>query len=155
MRTREMAMYRERMQQVVRVLHNVKEKGHLFSLRYWGSKDPEVIAELITAGDIPEGSCGSVSCAIGHVGLDPWFNRRGFRTEMYNVYDSEPVYRERQGYEYSSWNAVHEFFNVSAEDADRLFIDGYYEEGHNTIDDVIARVNEYISTTYGVEYVVA
>lgn len=31
-----------------------------------------------------ETECGTVACAAGHCGLDPWFRRRGFRMDLTN-----------------------------------------------------------------------
>ena len=155
MRTRNIMVYRERMRQVVRVLCEVKEQGRLFSLSNWGTDDPISIKHFILDGTIPEGSCGTVACAIGHVGLDPWFNRRHFMLEKYNKCEAEPTFRVNgRKYKYRAWYAVRKFFNLSYDDSENMFMERYYDDGY-TIDDVIARVNEYISSTYGAEYVVA
>jgi len=55
----------ERWQNVLRVLKGLSrhEREKHFKMSEWGQKT----------------SCGTVACAAGHCGLDPWFRRRGFR----------------------------------------------------------------------------
>lgn len=156
---RERKKYCERLRNVVRVLQGVKSSGKLFSLKYWGTKDEELIREMIDDGDLPEGSCGTVCCAIGWVGFDPWFRARGFRTIIeideefvWSFHDEtfEPRYAH-DGYIDPAWVGVRVFFDLTEHQTDKLFLDGYYEEGY-TIDDVIQRVSEFIVTKYGEEH---
>lgn len=58
----------ERMEQMLRVLGglNKHERRKHFNMGTWGEKTP----------------CGTVACAAGHAGLDPWFRRRGFRLDF-------------------------------------------------------------------------
>ena len=140
--------YLERIQQIVRVLREVRDQGRLFDLGLWGTDDLENSDK-----DFPEGSCGTVMCAIGWVGLDPWFRRRGFCTTSYAPNNFEPQF-SRNGYKDTSWEAVREFFDMSGTSAHNLFSERDYDEGY-TVDDVIHNVQEYIEYTYGDEYVVA
>lgn len=157
--TRKEAMYCERVQQVVRVLRDVKEDGRLFSLRYWGAADPDSIQEMINEGYIPEGSCGTVACAMGWAGLDPWFNRRGFRIYMEPPKDEDAISHfyptlETRGHRrarFSDFDAVLEFLNISSDDGYHLFVQNRYDDDY-TIDDVMARINDYIADTYGEEH---
>ena len=54
----------ERWEQCLRVLKNLSphERRKHWDMRNWGRKT----------------DCGTVACAAGHCGLDPWFRRRGF-----------------------------------------------------------------------------
>lgn len=64
----------ERWKQVARVLGDLTphEKRQHFDMATFGYKTV----------------CGTVACALGHCGLDPWFRRRGFRMDMLD----EPPY---------------------------------------------------------------
>lgn len=47
--------------------------------------------EMNTFGEKTE--CGTVACAAGHCGLDPWFRRRGFKLEFTSHnFDGEKFY---------------------------------------------------------------
>jgi hypothetical protein len=55
----------ERLEQAIRVMRSLtphQRKKHL-DMRHWGY----------------ETECGTVACAAGHCGMDPWFRRRGFK----------------------------------------------------------------------------
>ena len=54
----------ERWERVERVLTELTphERRKHFDMRGWARKTP----------------CGTVACAAGHCGMDPWFRRRGF-----------------------------------------------------------------------------
>lgn len=58
----------QRWEQVLRVLkgmsRHTREKH--FRMAFWGKQTP----------------CGTVGCAAGHCGLDPWFRRRGFKLQL-------------------------------------------------------------------------
>ena len=60
----------ERWENVVRVLQNLPahEKRKHFDMANWG-----IINE-----------CGTVACAAGHCGLDPWFNKQGLKLLPYD-----------------------------------------------------------------------
>ena len=153
--TSEQRKYCERLQHVVRVLLEVKEDGRLFSLRFWGSGDSGAIKELINDNLLPEGSCGTVACAIGYAGLDPWFRRRGFITQLNSSYKDStfsPRYRA-SGSEVREFSAVQYFFDLAHDETYELFVHNRYDEGY-TIDDVIVRINKYITDRYGKEHVV-
>jgi hypothetical protein len=55
----------ERWANVLRVLRGLSrhERKKHFNMNWWGDKT----------------ACGTVACAAGHCGLDPWFRRRGFK----------------------------------------------------------------------------
>jgi hypothetical protein len=55
----------ERWQNVLRVLRALTphERKRHFDMSWWGLKT----------------DCGTVACAAGHCGMDPWFRRRGFK----------------------------------------------------------------------------
>ena len=58
----------ERWENAVRVLRALTphERRKHFNMEFWGEKT----------------DCGTVGCAAGHCGLDPWFRRRGFKLEF-------------------------------------------------------------------------
>lgn len=74
--------------------------------------------------------CGTVACAAGHCGLDPWFRRRGFQLNFIKCNCGEPNCAERLDFD------VEGFFGV--EGSDQIFY------GSGSVDDVIARVETYI-----------
>src|SRR6267378_1550966 len=57
-----------RWEQVLRVLRGLTkhERKKHFNMGFFGQKT----------------SCGTVACAAGHCGLDPWFRRRGFKLDF-------------------------------------------------------------------------
>ncbi len=57
-----------RWEQVLRVLRSMTrhERERHFNMSFYGQKT----------------SCGTVACAAGHCGLDPWFRRRGFKMDF-------------------------------------------------------------------------
>lgn len=147
---REKTMYRNRMVQALRVLEAVRDEQRLFSLHTWRSVDPEFFEELISSEALPDGACGTVACAIGHIMVDPWFTRRGFKGEWYNKLEAEPVFTLRnEEHRYRGWRAVQKFFDISAVHSDHLFDANDYEDGNPTIDQVIERMREFIPFRYG------
>ena len=63
----------ERWENVLRVLRGLSrhERKKHFSMANWGVKT----------------ACGTVACAAGFCGLDPWFKRRGLKLIPYNGVD--------------------------------------------------------------------
>jgi hypothetical protein len=59
----------ERWEQAVRVLEGLDEhtRTQHWDMGVWGRRTP----------------CGTVACAAGHCGLDPWFRERGLQLNMY------------------------------------------------------------------------
>lgn len=55
----------ERWENVLRVLRALTphERKKHFDMAWWGRKT----------------DCGTIACAAGHCGMDPWFRKRGFR----------------------------------------------------------------------------
>jgi hypothetical protein len=60
----------ERWENVLRVLESLSthERRNHWDMRVWGQRT----------------ECGTVACAAGHCGLDPWFRRRGFKLDFYS-----------------------------------------------------------------------
>lgn len=151
-KARERRMYRGRMQQVVRVLKDIKREERLFDLNVWGTEDPAEFSELSLDNETLYGECGMVACSIGWSGLDPWFRRRGFRLEkLTDSLTYAPAYR-RGGEEFKSWTAICKFFQIEKDKAEHLFLESRYQDDY-TIDTVIDRINDYIGRTYGEEHV--
>jgi hypothetical protein len=65
----------ERWENVLRVLRALTphERKKHFQMDYWGKKT----------------DCGTIGCAAGFCGLDPWFRRRGFKMNFYKVGEDE------------------------------------------------------------------
>jgi hypothetical protein len=58
----------ERWENVLRVLKGLTphQRAHHWDMESWGYNT----------------HCGTVACAAGHCGLDPWFRRRGFKLNV-------------------------------------------------------------------------
>lgn len=70
----------ERWENVLRVLRKLTphQRRKHWDMSQWGVKT----------------DCGTVACAAGHCGLDPWFRRRGLALEFVmstNTWDGEPI----------------------------------------------------------------
>ncbi len=137
-------IYIERLNQLVRVLREVRDEKRLFSLFTWVTTD-------LTLLDIkfPEGACGTVSCAVGWAAQDPWFRRRGFSLGKNYVGRIYPQYKSHKEIEFE-WDAVEAFFNITNNTAYDLFSETEYPYDY-TIETVIERVETYIAETYGEE----
>jgi hypothetical protein len=72
--------------------------------------------------------CGTAACAAGHACSDPWFIERGLKLEKTpETHAPVPVYyvgRDAQ----LGFTALMFFFDISLEDASRLFCPVYYPE---------------------------
>lgn len=81
-----------RFKELIRVMQALtpKQRKHEFDMKNWSK---------IT-------SCGTVKCAAGWAGSDPWFRKRGFRTRE-SVFSNTlvPTFRGLAG-----WVAVYRFF---------------------------------------------
>lgn len=110
------AIHKERLLQVVRVLEELpKEKK--FDLGTWYE-------------------CGTVGCACGWAGQDPWFRRRGFRSEKRHRGDI--FFQGIRGYK-----AAQIFFGILNDDTFHLFSRSEYKRGSKR--DVINRIKKFVA----------
>lgn len=162
--TDEQKIYCERTRQLVRVLTEVHRDNRPFTLYYWATSYPSIIAELIAGGDLPEGTCGTAACAVGYAGLDPWFRAQGFKLSMcqgnvtsgadWEVEYTTPEQFMEQGAEgeiLQDWEAIGQFFSMPVKTATSLFLPENYDADY-TAETVIDRLNAYICNTYGPEH---
>ena len=113
--------YIERLEQVIRVLEELPREKK-FNLRTF----------MI---------CGTTACACGWAGVDPWFRRRGFKTEKYHSYHgSTPYYVSYR--KFSGMDAVREFFGIDFETSIHLFISGAHQD--NSKRAVIRRLKGFL-----------
>jgi hypothetical protein len=77
-----------------------------------------------------ETECGTVACAAGHCGLNPWFRRRGFKLDITPCNCGEPDCR------ITDLSDVEGFFGHAGS---RIFY-----SGEGTVEQVLVRVREYI-----------
>lgn len=64
-------------------------------------------------------NCGTVACAVGHAGLNPWFRSQGFKT---NIQKGDVEYFQGDSWNgRHSWQAIQEFFQISEKEALYLF----------------------------------
>jgi hypothetical protein len=98
----------ERWENVLRVLKGLSPHERQ---KHWSMSDWVVKTE-----------CGTVACAAGHCGLDPWFRRRGFR----------------MGVRYDDWTCPEDFFGY--EGSTRIF----YNYKKRPVSQVIKEVKAHI-----------
>jgi hypothetical protein len=72
-----------RWKHVLRVLKGLSrhDRQKHFNMATWGYKT----------------DCGTVACAAGHCGLDPWFRRQGFKLKFNDPYTGEPTNNADEG----------------------------------------------------------
>jgi len=115
----------ERWEQVERVLVDMPQhdREKHFDMDIWGMKT----------------ACGTIACAAGHCGLDPWFRERGFALDFIPC-DCEmcrgkpPEYRFRH-----SLPSVSGFFGKTG--TEKIF----HNYSQRPVETVIAEVREYIA----------
>lgn len=78
-----------------------------FDLRRWYQRHP----------------CGTTYCAMGYAACSPWFQQRGFT--LNKAYGSVQ-YIDAAGNEFDGYPAVARFFALTREEAEYLFMDGWY-----------------------------
>lgn len=118
--------YRERLEQVIRVLEELPT-GKKFSLRRWMT-------------------CGTIGCAVGWAAMDPWFRRRGLRLEIHAPCPKDrfgrsqywPSYRGHHDFE-----AVSRFFGLDYLTSRELFDPRCYQDGRKR--NVIARIKKFLA----------
>lgn len=86
--------------------------------------------------------CGTSACAIGHAAVDPWFRRRGISLEFTGL-EPYPVYRHL-GKEYDDIEAPEEFFGITYDQADWLFMPSRYPNQHARARTVGKRIDNMI-----------
>lgn len=117
--------YVERLEQVIRVLEELPREKK-FNLRTFMT-------------------CGTTACACGWAGVDPWFRRRGFKTEKDNLPDGGSITYNVFYREFGGMDAVREFFDLDIADSHFLFINSYYQEGSKRA--VIRRLKSFLKGT--------
>lgn len=112
----------ERWQNALRVLEELTphERIKHWSMGWWGTKT----------------DCGTVACAAGHCGLDPWFRRRGFQMNF------EPRYWVGTSGRVQDWrvqmSSAADFFGYRG--AERIFYNGR----SRSVAQVITEVKDYL-----------
>lgn len=91
----------ERLLQVVRMLDELPREKHLDMSQWY--------------------RCGTVACALGWSGVDPWFTRRGFHLEA--LY-GDKVYKRPKYKVFYDLEAAAAFFGIDYWDAHDLFMPG-------------------------------
>lgn len=121
-------MNRERMENLARVLRDVKGKTKPFDMGIWG--DPH--------------SCGTAACAAGWTMRDPWFRSQGLiPTGLSHIDRTAPRYDGD-----THFFALEEFFEIGEKETRLLFspdIEGDSLVGKDlSIEAVLARVEEML-----------
>ena len=116
-------MHQERLRQVIRVLRELPQEQDLYLYAWVGKldedgdpRDWEKHRDGPVWSEVPSlpHNCGATACALGHAGLDPWFQERGFCTTQYGSVHIDGTFIE-------SWEAVKLFFGLDCNDAHALF----------------------------------
>ncbi len=134
-----MKIQRKRLTILANFLKRSKRVKNHFSL--WGWLKAEGGYRYFPEGGLrPESftsECGSSACACGWAGTIPALRRRGLSTTSWG-----PQYRGR-----SSWLAVEQFFGLSNEDAEQLFMAASYISNDDPANDPVAvanRIEEFV-----------
>lgn len=109
----------ERWENVLRVLKAMPqhEREKHWDMGLWGDRN----------------ACGTVACAAGHCGLDPWFRARGFRLDFRKSLVIEDYWIESL-----NGTQVIEFFGS---DGTELI---FFNDCPRSVDDVIGEVEEFL-----------
>jgi hypothetical protein len=109
----------ERWQNAERVLESMPqhERQHHWNMGFWGEKT----------------SCGTIACAAGHCGLDPWFRRRGFKLDFAKR-DNAPTISD-----------VPAFFGF--EGTQRIFLN----QKRRSVETVLGEVRDYVGELQKIE----
>ena len=91
--------------------------------------------------------CGTVACAVGHAAMDPWFRRRGLTLTPETLWaggpctdgSMEPMFRGL-----TNSDAVEEFFGITEEHVERLFVDTAYPEHRRGPKTVAKRIRKFV-----------
>lgn len=126
----------ERMEQIVRVLHEVSAKHKRFSLSTWHM----------------DGPCGTTCCAIGWAAEDSWHQAQGlgncFVADYHTFPVGMPVFANAEGIELSGFAAAAEYLDITYEMTQELFSVVYYKPAYGFSEirpeDVIAKINKYL-----------
>lgn len=124
-------IYLERWRQLIRVLEGVPEQK--LNMGTWCDDEAE---------------CGTVACAAGWAGMDPWFVERGFRTSLKGngvaLYVGNSAWR-------MDYDACRDFFGADDDEAEHIFDPKTYKDrfGFSACDItppmVIARIRELLA----------
>src|SRR5688572_17549276 len=116
----------ERWENVLRVLRALTphQRRKHWNMSWWGEKT----------------ECGTVACAAGHCGLDPWFRRRGFRMDFERI-----EFENELGKIEYEWNAdlnvpVSHFFG--REGSGSIFLNGKVRPVSKVIEEVKAHIRQ-------------
>lgn len=128
----------ERLQQLVRVLEQVRDEKRPFDMEWWADAfDPPSITT-------PVNECGTASCAAGWAARDPWFRRRGFdmgrEKSWWGFWRPAVVLKKKGRITHRGFEAAIEFFALTQEEASDLF----GENHSNSIRAAITRVKRMI-----------
>ena len=116
--------YIERLEQVIRVLEELPREKK-FNLRSFMT-------------------CGTTACACGWAGADPWFRRRGFKTEKYHSHVGSTLYNVSYQ-EFGGMDAVRKFFGLDFATSYHLFIKDLFQD--NSKRAVIRRLRRFLKGT--------
>jgi hypothetical protein len=130
-------MNEERLENLIRVLEEVRDHNKPFEMALWFGDDEPM-------------DCNTAACALGWACRDPWMQEQGLGvrkgTETSPTGDIRLVVAEpRYGYSQSGIDAASRFFGLSFDHAEDIFMLHNYER-HPSIDDVISRVREIMTT---------
>ena len=133
-------MNRERLENAIRVLKQVREDN--FNMRLWYSGG----RSTLRAAPKENTDCGFVACAVGHMAMDPWFNAQGLELELL---DDDVVYvpavnGNTRGCAYAR---IAEFFDIrDVEGARHLFSQHSYAGGWRPVKpaQVIERIEKLL-----------
>src|SRR5205823_4978616 len=95
----------------------------------WGRKTDE------EDGNPP--SCGTVACAVGHAGLDPWFRRRGLKMDLKQTW---PLFKGDR----LDWFTLERFFGLTDYETTGVFHATGYHTYHVTPRHVLVKIDRLL-----------
>lgn len=112
----------ERWENAIRVLQGLSrhERRKHWNMGWWGNKT----------------ACGTVACAAGHCGLDPWFRERGLKMD----------FTESVMYGKTWWDT-----DFDSEDVERFFGENgtnsiFFRSQHRPVSAVIKEIKRYLKS---------
>lgn len=83
--------------------------------------------------------CGTVACACGWAGADPWFRKRGFYTRAGGLY-----YKNAVGTTPTTIQSLETFFEVDSAESEYLFFWNPEDKNYKTPKQVATRIRKFV-----------
>jgi hypothetical protein len=140
MNTREINKYVDRLRNLIRVANKFKRENIGFDMSTFANGFYEAISHgLVKTAEegLNKPECGTTVCLAGRAGLDPYFIKRGFKTDLID----RMVHSNKNRLTWS----LHEFFGITKEDMALIFYShNIYDQRDSRKIDKTATLNRII-----------